>query len=99
MAREYRHPPSAACLSASMRDLGYSLETAIADLIDNSISAGADKIDIICEVSNKCPLVVIFDNGRGMTECELLAAMRHGTDNPRRHRSPKDLGRFGLGLK
>ncbi|GAB3115988.1 ATP-binding protein [Bordetella tumbae] len=99
MAREYVHPPSAACLSASMRDLGYSLETAIADLIDNSISAGADKIDIICDVSNKQPVVVILDNGRGMTECELLAAMRHGTDNPRRDRSPKDLGRFGLGLK
>ena len=99
MAREHRHPPSAACLSASMRDLGYSLETAIADLIDNSISAGADKIDIICDVSGELPLVVILDNGKGMTEEELLAAMRHGTDNPRQHRSPRDLGRFGLGLK
>lgn len=99
MAREHRHPPSAACLSASMRDLGYSLETAIADLIDNSISAGADMIEIICDVSSEHPLVVILDNGRGMTEGELLAAMRHGTDNPRKHRSPKDLGRFGLGLK
>jgi hypothetical protein len=38
MARDRSHPPSAACLSESMRDLGYSLETAIADLIDNSIS-------------------------------------------------------------
>ena len=82
-----------------MRDLGYSLETAIADLIDNSISAGADRIDIICDVSGELPLVVILDNGKGMTEGELLAAMRHGTDNPRRHRSPRDLGRFGLGLK
>ena len=99
MAREHRHPPSAACLSASMRDLGYSLETAIADLIDNSISAGADRIDIICDVSGELPLVVILDNGKGMTEEELLAAMRHGTDSPRRHRSPRDLGRFGLGLK
>lgn len=99
MAREHRHPPSAACLSASMRDLGYSLETAIADLIDNSISAGADRIDIICDVSGELPLVVILDNGKGMTGEELLAAMRHGTDSPRRHRSPRDLGRFGLGLK
>ncbi|WP_434028705.1 ATP-binding protein [[Pseudomonas] boreopolis] len=99
MAREHRHPPSAACLSASMRDLGYSLETAIADLIDNSVSAGADRIDIICDVSGELPLVVILDNGKGMTEEELLAAMRHGTDSPRRHRSPRDLGRFGLGLK
>lgn len=99
MAREHRHPPSAACLSASMRDLGYSLETAIADLVDNSISAGADMIDIICNVSGEHPLVAILDNGRGMAEGELLAAMRHGTGNPRQFRSPKDLGRFGLGLK
>ncbi len=50
-------------------------------------------------MSGELPLVVILDNGKGMTEGELLAAMRHGTDNPRRHRSPRDLGRFGLGLK
>jgi hypothetical protein len=82
-----------------MRDLGYSLETAIADLIDNSISAEANRIDIICDVSGDPPLVVILDNGKGMAEGELMAAMRHGTDNPRRHRAPRDLGRFGLGLK
>lgn len=99
MSRKHRHPPSAACLSASMRDLGYSLETAIADLVDNCISASAEKIDILCDVSGERPLVVILDNGKGMTESELLAAMRHGTENPRRHRSPRDLGRFGLGLK
>lgn len=99
MARDHSHPPSAACLSASMRDLGYSLETAIADLIDNSISAGADAVDIICDLSGAQPLVVILDNGRGMTGSELLDAMRHGTANPRQRRSPRDLGRFGLGLK
>lgn len=99
MAYELSHPPSAACLSASMRDLGYSLETAIADLIDNSISAGADVIDIICDVSSENPTLVILDNGKGMAKDELLAAMRHGTGNPRQKRSPKDLGRFGLGLK
>jgi len=75
------------------------LETAIADLIDNSISAGADAIDIVCDVSGKSPALVILDNGRGMTEGELLTAMRHGAGNPKQHRSPKDLGRFGLGLK
>lgn len=99
MAREQRHPPSAACLSASMRDLGYSLETAIADLIDNSISAGANVIEIVCDVSGERPFLVILDNGGGMLEGELLAAMRHGAINPRQSRSPQDLGRFGLGLK
>jgi hypothetical protein len=99
MATEKRHPPSAACLSASMRDIGYSLETAIADLIDNSISAGASKIEIICDVASASPAVVILDNGSGMTEDELLIAMRHGTDSPGQRRSSHDLGRFGLGLK
>ncbi|WP_245961317.1 ATP-binding protein [Neopusillimonas maritima] len=82
-----------------MRDLGYSLETAVADLIDNSISADADAIDIVCDISGERPVLVILDNGRGMDEVELLAAMRHGTGNPRQQRSPQDLGRFGLGLK
>ena len=82
-----------------MRDLGYSLETAIADLIDNCISAEADRIDIICDMTGGNPLVAILDNGKGMTEGQLLDAMRHGTANPRNLRSPRDLGRFGLGLK
>lgn len=99
MARELTHPPSAACLSASMRDLGYSLETAIADLVDNSISAGANAIDIICDLSQIQPQVAILDNGCGMTDAELLAAMRHGTANPKQRRTSRDLGRFGLGLK
>jgi len=99
MARNIPLPPSAACLSASMRDLGYSLEAAVADLIDNSISADAAAIDIFCEASAAEPVLVILDDGRGMDAAELLAAMRHGTVNPRKERSPGDLGRFGLGLK
>ena len=99
MARTQHLPPSAACLSASMRDLGYSLEAAVADLIDNSISADASKIDIFCEPSAPRPVLVIIDDGRGMDADELLAAMRHGAANPRAERSPRDLGRFGLGLK
>jgi DNA mismatch repair enzyme (predicted ATPase) len=97
MAREQKLPPSAASLSSSMRDLGYSLETAVADLIDNSISAAADRVDIICDLHGEQPLVVILDNGIGMTEVELIEAMRHGAS--RSKRTPQDLGRFGLGLK
>jgi hypothetical protein len=82
-----------------MRDLGYSLETAIADLVDNSISAGADAIEIVVDAAGKMPVVVILDNGCGMAKPELLAAMRHGATNPRRLRTAVDLGRFGLGLK
>lgn len=99
MAREQKHPPSAACLSASMRDIGYTLEAAIADLVDNSISAGANTIDIICEATGPHPAVSILDNGRGMANAELLDAMRHGSSNPKLARPSNDLGRFGLGLK
>lgn len=99
MARSHHLPPSAACLSASLRDLGYSLETAIADLIDNSISADATDIQIFCDMSRNPPVLVIADNGRGMSEAEIIVAMRHGSTDPRQKRGPKDLGRFGLGLK
>lgn len=99
MARQHHLPPSAASLTASLRDLGYSLETAIADLIDNSISADATEIELFCNAAGVSPVLVIADNGYGMTEAELIAAMRHGAADPRKVRSPKDLGRFGLGLK
>jgi hypothetical protein len=99
MATLHHLPPSAASLTASLRDLGYSLETAIADLIDNSISADATEIQIFCDMSRNAPVLVVADNGRGMTETEAIAAMRHGATDPRQKRGPKDLGRFGLGLK
>lgn len=99
MAQDKRLPPSAASLSASMRDLGYSLETAVADLIDNSISADATKIDIICELAAGQPYLAIIDNGRGMASGELIDAMKHGSSSPKTKRGAHDLGRFGLGLK
>jgi hypothetical protein len=82
-----------------MRDLGYSLETAVADLIDNSISAHATSIDIVCELADSQPYLAILDNGRGMSPDELIDAMRHGSANPKHKRGVHDLGRFGLGLK
>lgn len=93
--------PHAASLSQSMRDIGYSLETAIADIIDNSIAAGAENIYLYFDVSQEDSnnYVAIIDDGSGMTEDELIEAMRPGSTNPREKRSADDLGRFGLGLK
>lgn len=99
MAREYHLPPSASSLSASMRDLGYSLETAIADLVDNSISADATSVEIFCDLTQQNPTLGVIDNGHGMNEAGIIDALRHGSKNPSEARSPKDLGRFGLGLK
>ncbi len=91
--------PKAALLIESMRDIGYSLETAFADVIDNAITAKASGIEILTEFDALGHRIGILDDGEGMTEDELLAAMRPGSRNPRDDRNPLDLGRFGLGLK
>jgi hypothetical protein len=91
-------PPSAADLLESMRALGYSFEAALADLIDNSLSAGARCVDVRFSPYD-VPYVAILDDGSGMTPEELTAAMRHGSRDPRLARDAGDLGRFGLGLK
>ena len=99
MATKHKLPPSASSLSESMRDLGYSLETAIADIVDNSITAEATEIEIYCDLGRDNPALVIIDNGYGMSYEDLLKAMKHGSLSPKEERSPMDLGRFGLGLK
>ena len=82
-----------------MRDLGYSLETAVADLLDNSISAEATEIRIFCDLTQPSPVLAVIDNGKGMNADELVEAMRYGSSGPAEQRLPGDLGRFGLGLK
>lgn len=94
----FRAVPDAAILMESMRDIGYSLETALADIIDNSLTANASEIDIYTSLGDR-PRIAIIDNGKGMSHDELLVAMRPGSWNPLGVRPPKDLGRFGLGLK
>ena len=95
---DFRAEPSASLLIESMRDIGYSLETALADVIDNSITAEATEIHVLLDLGNR-PRIGVLDNGTGMTHDELLAAMRLGCRNPIHEREPNDLGRFGLGLK
>lgn len=90
--------PYAPALIESMRSVGYSLESAIADLIDNSISAGASTVDIQFRPFGE-PYLAILDDGDGMAPEEITEAMRHGSRNPLDARSENDLGRFGLGLK
>ena len=91
--------PHAAALIEGLRDIGYSLETAIADIVDNSITAGARRLQILTETFSDEPYIAIIDDGDGMTEDELVAAMRPGSRNPLATRDEPDLGRFGLGLK
>lgn len=99
LSRQVDAIPHAASLIEGMRDFGYTLDTSLADIIDNSITAGATRVDIMAETSSDLPWIAVIDNGKGMTEAELVEAMRLGSRNPREERSTKDLGRFGLGLK
>lgn len=91
--------PCAAALIEGHRDFGYNLETALADVIDNSISAGASEVSLLADTTSEGPSIAIADNGHGMTEAELIEAMRLGSKNPTDERAADDLGRFGLGLK
>ena len=93
-------PPLPASLVESMRNVGYSMETAVADIIDNSITAGAGRIDIFHDCTDEGPSMAVVDDGHGMSQDELVEAMRAGGRNgPLEDRAPGDMGRFGLGLK
>lgn len=99
MNRLRENKPTADVLMTSMRAMGYSFESAIADIIDNSISAHANEISIRFPVDPSECYTVICDNGDGMTSEELFDAMKYGSEGKREGRANDDLGRFGLGLK
>ena len=92
-------PPAAGAMLESLRGLGYTTATAIADLIDNSISADATRVEIHFAWNGADSWIRVADNGKGMSDAELEAAMRLGARDPREVRNPGDLGRFGMGLK
>jgi len=91
--------PRADALIESTRGFGYSPEAAIADLIDNSISAKAKNIWVSFDWAGELSTVRVEDDGSGMSEAQLANAMRLGSMSPLEERAATDLGRFGLGLK
>ena len=91
-------PPYAPTLIESTRAIGYSLEASVADIIDNSIAAGATAVDIYFFPIDGA-YISILDNGSGMNEDEIDLAMQYGSKSPIDDRESNDLGRFGLGLK
>jgi hypothetical protein len=88
--------PSARRLTTSLRDIGYGFVSAVADVVDNSISAFARRVDIELVFEGSQSYVLIADDGIGMTNAELSEALRFGT---RRDYLENELGRYGLGLK
>lgn len=91
-------PPNLSNFLDSFREIGYVCEVAIADIIDNSISANASEIKIKA-IENPEIKISILDNGIGMTLEVLKEAMRLSSKSPKDLREKNDLGRFGLGLK
>ena len=80
--------------------MGYSFESAVADVIDNSISAHATFVKVLFPTNPLEPTAVgILDDGEGMSDEKLFEAMRYGSMASETERNEDDLGRFGLGMK
>lgn len=91
--------PRAEALIESLRSFGYSPQTAVADLLDNSIGARAVNMDVRFVWAGTGSHVSVIDDGDGMSAESLVEAMRPGSVSPLVTRRKSDLGRFGLGLK
>ncbi|MEO0040827.1 MAG: hypothetical protein RL329_275 [Bacteroidota bacterium] len=93
--------PSPSIMIENLRSIGYRLETAIADIVDNSITAQAKSIDVQFNWSPEEDASTIYfvDDGIGMTHQAIGEAMRLGTQTQTEPRHSSDLGRFGLGKK
>lgn len=97
MMRKQTLPPNPARLIEGLRDTGYDFNTALADIVDNSVDAGATKIEIRIDMDTDGDILVsVADNGCGMDEPALLNGMTYGAQG---RIDPKRLGKFGLGLK
>lgn len=99
MAEYKSNIPQADFLMGAMRSMGYSFEAAIADIIDNSISANANNIQIKFPSNPTNCYVSILDDGSGMNRDTLFDAMKYGSNSCEQERAENDLGRFGLGMK
>jgi hypothetical protein len=91
--------PHPSALIESLRAVGYNVPAALADIIDNSLTADAKNIWLDFHWAGGKSRISVLDDGSGMSESGLIEAMRPGTTNPLQERNSKDLGRFGLGLK
>jgi hypothetical protein len=91
--------PNPSYLIKSISEQGYSLETSLADLIDNSLAADARTVEILVDSDKEPFTVYIADDGHGMSEEQLRSCMQFPSASPDSTRDESDLGRFGLGMK
>ncbi len=99
MSNKISAVPPAKALINGLRSIGYSFESAAADIIDNSITAEAKNIKIYSDPEDEEPYFLILDDGYGMNYKELENAMQFGSNRENKVDCAQDLGRFGLGLK
>lgn len=99
MATPLKNIPKADNLMGSMRSMGYSFESAIADVVDNSISANCSCVQLFFPTKPEECYIEILDDGIGMSRDGLINGMRYGSRASEEARNEEDLGRFGLGLK
>lgn len=94
---EIELPPDPERVIVGLRDTGYELNTAVADIVDNSIAANASAVQLWLAADMKGNIrLLIVDNGDGMDRQGLLNAMQYGS---KARPSRASLGKYGLGLK
>ena len=84
---------------SAIREAGYlSLSTALAELVDNSIEADAQHVDVTISrrVGDDQPVIRVVDDGHGMTQEEMQQCLRFGGTIQFDRR--ESFGRFGMGL-
>jgi len=92
-------------LVTALRDNGYrNAATALAELADNSIQAGATRVELLCAedevirttTTRALSKIAVLDNGKGMSAAEIRQALRFGVGT--HHEDPDGMGKFGMGL-
>jgi hypothetical protein len=97
MATPHTLPPNPSRLIEGLRDTGYDFNTALADIVDNSVDAGATSIDVQIVMDTDGDIQIsVADNGCGMDKSKLLDGMTYGATG---NSNPRRLGKFGLGMK
>uniref|UniRef100_UPI00232D965C ATP-binding protein n=1 Tax=Acinetobacter baumannii TaxID=470 RepID=UPI00232D965C len=66
MPKVIDHSPSPKSHIKTLMRIGYTLNSAVADVIDNSITAGAGSIEVYAPPGLDEPVISIIDNGCGM---------------------------------
>ena len=86
-------------ITRSLRGQNYDLETALSELVDNSIDAESNNIKITFPKKSErseSSRIIIEDDGNGMSEQQLVNSMTLGND---REYQDTEIGYFGIGMK